>query len=241
MRLNSDVGESFGHWSLGNDETVIPLVDMVNIACGFHAGDPDVMARTVELASRNHVAIGAHPGYDDKAGFGRRHIPYSSQQLTHLINYQVGALHAICKLHRCELSYIKPHGALYNDMMANDEIFLAVCRSAASLELPLMILSTAQNARYQHLANDLGVKLLFEAFIDRAYTAAGHLVNRSHPHAVLTEEAALEQRVHQLKNGYIVTEDGAQLLLHADTLCVHGDNPDAIALIHKIKTWLTSA
>lgn len=155
MKLNCDMGESFGCWSMGNDAAVMPWVDMANIACGFHASDPDNMVATIALAVSRHVEIGAHPGYDDKIGFGRRSIPHSSESISALVAYQVGALEALCQLQGAHVSYVKPHGALYNDMMKTPVIFQAILAAVAGLNqqretpLALMILARVDNTQYQ--------------------------------------------------------------------------------------------
>ncbi len=236
MKLNCDMGESYGLWEMGDDAAVMPWIDMANIACGFHASDPTTMSETVRLAVSHNVMIGAHPGYDDKTGFGRRSIPMHPEEITHLVAYQVGALGAICQLHQSRIHYVKPHGALYNDMMANPAIFEAVVRAVAGLaESPLlMILARADNQAYTDVASQYGVSLIFEAFADRAYTSDGSLVSRTEPGAVYHDEATIQQQVTDLAKGEVRTIDGQLLKLQADTVCVHGDNPESIAVIKRL-------
>ena len=232
ITLNCDMGESFGNWKMGDDEAVMPWVDMANIACGFHASDPDVMAKTIALAQTHNVRIGAHPGYQDLSGFGRRSIPHTAEQLAHLVSYQVGALQALASLYKAKVEYIKPHGALYNDMMSNPMILESMIKTAAKLKLPLMLLARINNQIEQALAEKYQAELLFEAFADRAYTDDGALMPRQQPNAVLHDPSAIQTQVLQLANhGTITTPSGKTLHLQADTVCVHGDNPDSIAMV----------
>jgi UPF0271 protein len=186
MKLNCDLGESFGNWVIGMDDEVMPFIDMANIACGFHASDPDTMAKTIQSAVKHGVTIGAHPGYDDKKGFGRRSIPHTSDELKNLVVYQVGAMIGMCQLCGAKVAYIKPHGALYNDMMRDEKVYRAIVEGIAQsgFDLPLMILAKADNQHYQSIADEAGISLLFEAFADRAYTREGTLASRHLPGAV---------------------------------------------------------
>ncbi|MGR5528474.1 5-oxoprolinase subunit PxpA [Vibrio alfacsensis] len=236
LTLNCDMGESFGSWTMGADENVMPHVDMANIACGFHASDPNVMHNTIALANQFDVDIGAHPGYPDLQGFGRRSLNLNNDEITNMIIYQVGALQALCRAQYTDISYIKPHGALYNDMMANDKVLLAVVKAAAQFKVPLMILASQENERYLEIADDFDVPLLFEAFADRLYQDDGMLTPRTHPNAVLNSEHAILEQVKMLAgSGRVKTTSGRYILLEADTICVHGDNEESIALIQKIR------
>ncbi len=237
MKLNCDMGESFGPWEMGLDEAVMPWIDMANIACGFHASDPETMARTVRDAIEEIVIIGAHPGYDDKIGFGRRSIPHTKQQISHLVAYQTGALRAICQLYDTEVEYVKPHGALYNDMMASVEVYQAILEGLAGLspKPALMILAQVDNTEYQAIADQHGVKLIFEAFADRAYSASGRLAPRSQKGSVYHSEQQIVDQVMQLANhGSVTTLDGQTLKLKVDTICVHGDNAESVAIIERL-------
>lgn len=243
MKLNCDMGESFGTWQMGNDHAVMPWIDMANIACGFHASDPDVMAKTVSWALSHQVDIGAHPGYDDKVGFGRRSIPHSLSSITQLVAYQAGALEAICQLQGGQLNYIKPHGALYNDMMGNKAIFEAIVKAVAGLNLnrqialKLVVLAKTDNRQYLKIAKRHHVELLQEAFADRGYDDSGSLVARTEPGAVYHDSAQIKQQVIELAEGRVTTMSGKTLTLKADTVCVHGDNDESIATIaalHKV-------
>ncbi|MGF1736212.1 5-oxoprolinase subunit PxpA [Photobacterium satsumensis] len=240
MKLNCDMGESYGSWTMGKDSDVMPYVDMANIACGFHASDPDHMAKTIQLAVEDNVEIGAHPGYDDKSGFGRRSIPHSAEAITRLVAYQIGALDALCQLYGGEVSYVKPHGALYNDMMADEAIFKAIVNAVSDLNryrtsaLKLMILARCDNQQYTDLAAQLGVELLLEGFADRAYNSDGLLVPRTQAGSVYHDSRRIRQQVAELAKGKVTTIDGKTLALHVDTVCVHGDNDESIAIVRQL-------
>lgn len=239
ITLNCDMGESFGHWRMGNDEMVMPWVDMANIACGFHASDPHVMSRTIDYAIQHDVQIGAHPGYPDLQGFGRRSMSFSEEEICEILIYQIGALKALCESKNTEVTYVKPHGALYNDMMKNEDVFRAVTDAVSCFNIPLMILASGNNQRYLDIADSYDVPLLFEAFADRTYLSNGLLTPRSSPNAVLTSEDAILSQIKQIAEyGKVSASDGAIIPIEADTICVHGDNEAAIELIAKIRAQL---
>lgn len=239
IQLNCDMGESFGVWTMGADEEVMPWIDMANIACGFHASDPHVMSRTIDLALEHEVMIGAHPSYPDLQGFGRRSLAMNEQEVSEIILYQVGALKALCESKNGQLSYVKPHGALYNDMMSDPSIFRAVVDAVSCFNLPLMVLASANNQNYLDIADRFDVPLLFEAFADRTYLANGKLTPRSQPNAVLSSEEAILNQVRQIaRYGKVTSSDGFVIPIEADTLCVHGDNPNAVSLIARIRAAL---
>ena len=181
MKLNCDLGESFGSWQMGLDTDVMPYIDMANIACGFHAGDADVMAKTLLLAKQHGVAVGAHPSYPDLQGFGRRSMALSASEIINTMRYQMAALDGMAQSAGVTISYVKPHGALYNDMMSKAAVFDAVLQAVAGYYRPLklMILATAEQQHYHDLASAKGVELLFEAFADRRYTDDGKLTPRA--------------------------------------------------------------
>lgn len=237
MKLNCDLGESFGAWQMGLDSEVMPHIDMANIACGFHGGDSDVMANTLALAKQHKVLIGAHPSYPDKQGFGRRSMALTPQELTNCLHYQIAAIEGMAKVQGLNLSYVKPHGALYNDMMANETILHTVMQAVASYsaDLQLMILATAQADQHKQLAQQYQLTLILEAFADRQYTDEGLLVSRSLSGSVHDKSALLAQVKQLLATGCVTTRSGKQLPLHADSICVHGDNAAGIALIEEIK------
>lgn len=240
MKLNCDLGESFGSWQMGLDADVMPYIDMANIACGFHAGDADVMAKTLQLAKQHGVAVGAHPSYPDLQGFGRRSMALSASEIINTMRYQIAALDGMALSAGVALSYVKPHGALYNDMMSKPAVFDAVLDAVAGFYKPLklMILATAQQQQYLELAKPKGVALLFEAFADRRYTDEGTLTPRSQSGAVLHGDEMLAQVARLVKHGTVTTVSGKQLALNADTLCVHGDNQTAIAQVQQIRALL---
>lgn len=241
LLLNCDMGESFGPWTMGQDEEVMPLVDLANIACGFHASDPVTMTRTVLLAKRAGVAIGAHPGYPDLQGFGRRSMRCSPLEIVSLVQYQMGALAGIAQVHGLELSHVKPHGALYNDMMHDESVLRAVLEAVATYDasLPLMVLATADNEAVGKVADEFGVRLWFEAFADRAYDEQGLLVPRSIPGAVYRDpEMIVAQALSLATSGQVVTPAGKTLTLNATTLCVHGDNEESVQVVQRIREML---
>ena len=240
MKLNCDLGESYGSWQMGLDADVMPYIDMANIACGFHAGDADVMARTLALAKQHGVAIGAHPSYPDLQGFGRRSMALSHSEIVNCLRYQIAALDGMALSAGVTLSYVKPHGALYNDMMAKPAVFAAVLDAVAGFYKPLklMILATARQQEFAAQAKAQGVSLLFEAFADRRYTDEGTLTPRSQSGAVLHADDMLAQVRQLVTEGTVTTASGQLLALQADTLCVHGDNQAAIAQVQQIRALL---
>ncbi|MDK9683028.1 MULTISPECIES: 5-oxoprolinase subunit PxpA [Pseudoalteromonas] len=237
MKLNCDLGESFGMWKMGLDEQVMPHIDMANIACGFHAGDADVMANTLTLAKQHKVMVGAHPSYPDKQGFGRRSMAMSEKELTNCLHYQIAAIDGMAAVHGLTLEYVKPHGALYNDMMSDEQTLNIVMRAVASYAKPLklMILATNQAAKHKVQAKELELELILEAFADRQYTDEGKLVARSLAGSVHDKPALMDQVKQLIAHGTVTTRSGQQLALNADSLCVHGDNEAGIALIQEIK------
>ncbi|KZX01530.1 hypothetical protein JL49_05310 [Pseudoalteromonas luteoviolacea] len=241
MLLNCDLGESFGVWEMGLDSEVMPHIDMANIACGFHGGDPSVLANTLELAKLHNVTVGAHPSYPDLQGFGRRSLNMSRQELIHCVHYQIAAVEGMAKVAGVTLSYVKPHGALYNDMMRDEHVLLTLIEAISLYpsNLKLMILATAQAEHHKSLAKQFGVTLIMEAFADRLYTDEGLLTPRSEAGAVHNEEKLIEQVQHLARHCAVITAGGKTLQLPAQTLCVHGDNQAAIAQIKQIRAILT--
>jgi UPF0271 protein len=237
MKLNCDLGESFGIWTMGLDEQVMPHIDQANIACGFHAGDPLVMQKTLALAKKYNVSIGAHPGYPDLVGFGRRSINCSTEELIALVMYQVAAIDGVAKSMGLELEYVKPHGALYNDMMAKKEVRGTILRALNSYHRPLklMLQTTPDIELHRAEAKQYNITVLSEAFADRCYDDDGKLLSRTKSGAVHNKEKMLAQ-VKQLKeHGCVTTINGKILTLNADSLCVHGDNIEGIQAIESIR------
>ena len=242
--LNCDMGESYGAWRMGDDAHAMPLIDQANLACGFHAGDPVTMQRSVALAVAHGVSIGAHPAFPDLAGFGRRHLACSAEEVQALVLYQLGALQAFCQVAGVRVEYVKPHGALYHDMLGNDQTLQAVLRACARFRqgLPLMVQALPDNQREQHLADAAGVPLLFEAFADRAYLPDGRLAPRQQAGAVhLTAESILAQAIAISRQQAFADIHGQPLLLKADSLCVHGDNTESLAVLRRLRAQLDCA
>ena len=238
MKLNCDLGESFAAWQKGNDQKVMPLIDMANIACGFHAGDALTMSKTVALAKQNNVAVGAHPSYQDLAGFGRRSMNYSSDELFAIIQYQISALNGICQSQDVTLSFVKPHGALYNDMMTSETTFNTICKAISSLNhtfkkpLYLVIQALPDTNNFQRIAKQYDLALKFEAFADRNYQDNGLLVPRSENYAVIEDIDEIINRCEVLlKNNVINSINSKPLNMQVDTLCVHGDNQHAVDIV----------
>lgn len=243
IKLNCDIGESFGAWKMGNDEKIMPYIDQANIACGFHASDPLTMQKTVVMAAKHNVEIGAHPSYPDLVGFGRRSMACSTQELISLIQYQVGALNAICHANGTIVQYVKPHGALYNDMMKDTEVFSSVCQAISQLDdnLSIMVQALPGMTAYLAIANKYNLSIIEEGFADRAYQDSGLLVPRSQSNAVLTSAQSVVKRCQLLlEHGVFKSENDIALPLNITSLCVHGDNAEAIQLVKEIRNYLDS-
>jgi 5-oxoprolinase (ATP-hydrolysing) subunit A len=241
LLLNCDLGESFGSWTMGMDAAVMPHIDQANIACGYHAGDPLIMTKTLALAKQHGVRIGAHPAYPDLVGFGRRSMNCSSDEIKALITYQTAALGGMAQSMELSLEYVKPHGALYNDMMAKDSVRHAIMDAIASFHLPikLMLQATPQADLHREEAQARGLELYFEAFADRCYDDDGKLLSRTKAGAVHSKDKMLAQ-VRQLnEEGTITTVSGHTLPLQADSLCVHGDNLEGVQAIESIRELIT--
>jgi len=241
MKLNCDLGESFGAWTMGLDSEVMPYIDQANIACGFHGGDPLVMQKTLALAKKHQVSVGAHPSYPDLVGFGRRSMQCSSEEIVALIHYQVAALDGMASAQGLSIDYVKPHGALYNDMMKKPEVFADILTALAKYpkKLALMLQAIPEIEDYKAQAGKLGLTIYSEAFADRCYDDEGRLLARSEPGAVLNKAAMLAQVQQLTDHGTITTVSGKVIPLHVDSLCVHGDNPEGVQAIGEIKALLS--
>ena len=238
MKLNCDMGESFGSWSKGMDAEVMPYIDMANIACGFHASDPLTMDLTVQMALERDVQIGAHPGYPDLLGFGRRDLHCSAEELKMMVIYQIAALDGICRVNGTAISYVKPHGALYNKMMLDRDILATVMNAVADYnpELALVVLANGDREAILKLAEQQKLRVLFEAFADRAYDDNGSLVKRNQPGAVLSDELQIERQVMEIVHeGKVTSLSGRAIPMQADTICVHGDNEHAVNAARHIR------
>jgi UPF0271 protein len=243
--LNADVGEGFGRWELGDDDAVIATVTSANVACGFHAGDPATMTRTVRTALEHGVAIGAHVSYRDLAGFGRRYVDADEAELTGDVLYQLGALAGICQALGARIGYVKPHGALYNTIAADDERGRRHARAVLSaLEqydptLPVVGLAGSAFLRAARAAEQ---PVVAEAFADRAYTPAGALVSRREPGSVLHDpDEVAERMVTLVRSGTVRAVDGSAVEVDAQSICVHGDSPGAVAMASAVREALTGA
>jgi UPF0271 protein len=240
--LNADVGEGFGRWSLGDEESLFSTATSVNVACGFHAGDPRVMDRAVSLAVRSGTAIGAHPGYWDLRGFGRREMTAEPDEVENDVLYQVGALAAFARSHGVSLVHVKPHGALYNQGARDAALAGAIARGVKRADEGLVLVGLASSAVMRRAAEDAGLRFAGEAFADRAYEADGSLVSRRETGAVLSEPAAAaRQAVRLAREGRVTAHDGQDVVLQAETLCIHGDTPGAATIARAVRAALESA
>ncbi|MCP2249331.1 LamB/YcsF family protein [Lentzea aerocolonigenes] len=226
MDLNSDLGEGFGIWKLGDDTALLSIITSANVACGFHAGDPSTMRRVCEEAARNGVRIGAQVSYRDLAGFGRRFIDADPVELADEVLYQIGALDACARAAGTEVVYVKPHGALYNATVHHEKQAEAVVNGTKAFkDLPILGLPGSELLKKAERA---GLRPVQEAFADRGYTPEGTLVPRSQPNALLTDTAQIVERATRLQDGEIVAVDGSVIKTRAESLCVHGDTPGAV-------------
>ena len=243
MLLNCDLGESYGSWRMGLDADVMPHIDQANIACGFHAGDPVIIDQTLALAAHHGVSVGAHPAYPDLVGFGRRSMQLDPHELASSLRYQIAALDGMAQCHGLQIAYVKPHGALYNDMMANGAIRQVVMQAVAAFHKPLALMLQATPQADTHLqeATVLGLRLLFEAFADRCYDDDGRLLSRKRPEAVHDRERMLAQVDQLCREAAVTTISGRRLQLTVDTLCVHGDNLEGVRAIEAVRARLRGA
>ncbi len=242
LDLNADVGESFGAWTTGDDEALFASLSSVNVACGFHAGDPRVIERTVARAHAAGLAIGAHPGHFDLRGFGRRAIAVEPDEVEADVLYQVAALHGFCRALGAPLRHVKPHGALYTQAARDEALARAVARGVARFQRDLVLVGLATSLPMRAAAAAEGLSFAGEAFADRAYEPDGTLVPRSRPGALLSDpQVAAAQALRLAAEGVIVARDGTPLELDARTLCLHGDTPGAAAIARAVRATLESA
>lgn len=239
--LNADIGESFGAYILGNDEALLRSVTSGSIACGYHAGDPSVMRRTVRLAKQAGVAIGAHPAFPDLVGFGRRELNASPDEVENFVLYQLGALTAVATAEGQKLRHVKPHGALYN-MAARDRTLAdAIARAVFSCDASLILIGLSGSTLLSS-GRRLGLQVAGEVFADRAYEPDGSLVSRRMPGAVLHDVVRIVERaIRMVREGVVVARDGSTVPVQADTICVHGDTPDADAVAARLREGLEDA
>ncbi|MEZ1318200.1 5-oxoprolinase subunit PxpA [Pseudomonas fluorescens] len=239
--LNSDLGESFGAWSMGDDVAMLDVVTSANVACGFHAGDPAGILRTLKAAVAKNVTIGAHVAYPDKVGFGRRNMDVTSDELTADVIYQIGALQGLAKAAGTSVRYVKPHGALYNTIAHDRRQGLAVIEAIRAIDPKLTLVALAGSPLIE-LARNEGLPCIAEAFADRAYTPQGNLVSRREPGAVLHDPTLVAQRMLRLvQDGTVEAIDGTLTRIEADSICVHGDSPAAVEMARELRRVLEQA
>lgn len=227
--LNCDMGEGFGAFDIGNDEAILPFVSSANIACGFHAGDPAVMKKTVRLALKHGVAIGAHPGLPDLQGFGRREMAISPEEAYDMVVYQIGALAAFVKSEGGAMRHVKPHGALYNMAAANKSLAIAIAEAVYRVD-PTLILYGLSGSELIHAGTAIGLQVANEVFADRTYQQDGSLTSRKQANALITDhELAIDQVIKMIKEGQVLSQQGIPVSIKADTICIHGDGRSAVA------------
>ena len=240
--LNCDLGESYGNFKVGFDEQVMPHITSANIACGFHAGDPVVMANTVKLAKQHNIAIGAHPGFPDLLGFGRREMKLSREEAKNYIIYQIGALQAFAKTTGVKLQHVKPHGALYNMAMKDTVLAKAIVEAIGTVDSGLIVFAIAES-ELAKAASKTGLRVACEVFADRAYNSDGSLVSRAVSGAVIEDPRVIAERaVRMVKEKRVTAMDGKTVELDdVHTICVHGDNLEAVALVKALRKGLEQA
>lgn len=236
--LNSDLGESFGHYKIGQDEKVLDLITSANIACGYHAGDHNVMAQTVKLAVEKNVGIGAHPGFDDLFGFGRRNIDTSPRDIYNFVVYQVSALQGFCKINDVKMQHVKPHGALFNLAAVKKDVAEAIAEAVYDTD-PTLLLFGLSGGELIRAGEKLGLTVANEVFADRTYQPNGTLTSRTEPNAMVKDvDVAVERVVMMVKKGVTTAVDGTIIPLRADTICVHGDEPSALLFVVQLRKAL---
>jgi UPF0271 protein len=239
--LNCDMGESFGAWTLGQDAAILPFVTSANIACGFHAGDPTVMKQTVRAALSQHVALGVHPGLPDLVGFGRRNMDISAEEAFDMVVYQLGALAAVVRAEGGQLHHLKPHGALYNMAATNAALAEAIAEAVHRTQ-PELVLYGLANSELTKAGEKRGLRTAHEVFADRTYQADGTLTPRRQPGALITDaDAALAQVLRMVQHGRVRSQQGAEVAIRADTICLHGDGAHALAFAQRLSGALREA
>jgi UPF0271 protein len=239
--LNSDLGESYGQWTMGDDAAMLAIVSSANVACGFHAGDPAGILKTLHAAKANNVTVGAHVAYPDIVGFGRRNMDVASDELTADVIYQIGALKGLAAAAGVTVRYVKPHGALYNTIAHDERQGLAVIEAILAVDKDLVMVGLA-GSNILTLARQKGLRVVAEAFADRAYTPQGTLVSRREKGSVLHDEKLIAERMLKLvTTGVIEAIDGTPTKVEADSICVHGDSPGAVAMAKIIRTTFEQA
>lgn len=232
--LNCDIGESFGAFTIGNDEAIMEYVSSVNIACGFHGGDPGVMHKTIAGAASRNIAIGAHPGYPDLQGFGRREIKMSLAEVYDCIVYQVGALMAFARVEGTTVNHVKPHGALYNAAAKDNALSATIAKAVHDVDKALVLVGLSGSCMIEE-GKKVGLRTCSEAFADRAYQEDGTLMSRNAANAMIDDvDRAARQVLQMVQRGTVTTVNGKEIAVHAETICIHGDGPQAIAIAKAI-------
>ena len=238
--LNSDLGESFGAYTIGCDDKVLPLVTSANVACGFHASDPVVMKKTIAMAAEAGIQVGAHPGYPDLMGFGRRNMAVTPDEAKAYTLYQLGALSAFCKACGMPMQHVKPHGALYNMAGKDYALSTGICEAIKAFDPDLIVLALS-GGELLRCARDMGLRAASEVFADRAYEEDGSLVNRRKEGAMITDEdLAIGRVVRMIKEKKVTAVTGKDIDIQADSICVHGDGPKALAFVQKIRETMSA-
>ena len=236
--LNCDLGESFGRYTLGLDEQVIPLISSANVACGYHASDPIVMDQTISMAKEQGICVGAHPGFPDLMGFGRRNMSVSKADMHDYVLYQLGALHAFLRAHGAILQHVKPHGAMYNMAAKDKALAAAICAAVKEFDKDVILLGLA-GSKLIEAADEAGLRCASEVFADRAYMEDGSLVPRTQSGAMIEDEnEAIARVIGMVKNGVVKAVTGKEIRVRADSICVHGDGAKALAFTKRIRTAL---
>lgn len=233
--LNSDLGESFGRYTLGNDDKIIPLITSANVACGYHASDPVVMDKTIRMAKEAGIRVGAHPGFPDLMGFGRRNMNVSPAEAKAYTMYQLGALDAFCRAHGMKMQHVKPHGALYNMAAKDYKLSTAICEAIKGFDDTLIVMALS-GGELVRAAKDMGLRVALEVFADRAYEEDGTLVARTKEGAMITdEEEAIARVIRMVKEQKVTAITGKDIAIKADSVCVHGDGAKALAFVDRIR------
>jgi UPF0271 protein len=239
--LNSDLGESFGPWPMGQDAALMDSITSANVACGFHAGDPGAMRATIALARAKGVALGAHPGFQDRVGFGRREISASPREVEDLVLYQISALAGMAAAQGAALQHVKPHGALYNMACRDRALADAIAAATAAFD-PSLILFGLPNSELLRAGAAAGLQVAAEVFADRAYDPDGSLTSRSKPGSVIHDtQTVVERAIKMVRDQHVVAVDGSTIVLHADTICLHGDTPGAADHARAVRKGLEAA
>lgn len=237
--LNCDLGESFGNYKIGMDEKVIPMITSANVACGYHASDPVVMNKTIVMAKEYGIEVGAHPGFPDLMGFGRRNMNVSPSEAKAYTLYQLGALDAFCRVHGRKMQHVKPHGAMYNMAAKNYSLAKAICEAIYEFDKDLIVMGLS-GGELARAGKDTGLRTALEVFADRAYEEDGTLVDRRKDGAVITdEEVAIARVVRMIKEQKVTAITGKDITIKADSVCVHGDGVKALEFVKKIREKLT--